>query len=87
MRYTVLWTPEAEEQLAAIWIESSNRQAIREASQRIDESLRRDPASQGESRVGNERVVHDAPLGVTFEVIEADRTVFVIEVWQYRSRP
>ena len=83
MKYTVLWTPAAEEHLAAIWIDAPNRNAVTEAVNSMDSSLRNNPASQGESRHGSLRITFWPPLGVNFEVVQEDRTVYVVAVWSF----
>jgi hypothetical protein len=51
MRYTVLWTPAAEEGLAAIWLRSEARNQVTHAADSIDVLLpRRRPRARGVSR-------------------------------------
>ena len=83
MTYTVLWTPEAENDLATIWIESEDRKAVATAANAIDTLLREQPQSQGESRYDSVRVMFAAPLGIDFEVVEEDRAIYVLTVWSF----
>ena len=39
MRYTVLWSPDAENDLAAIWLDANDRSAVTAAGNQIDASL------------------------------------------------
>ena len=81
MRYTVLWVPSAERDLAAIWIDSKDRTAVASAANTIDALLRDDAPSQGEPCFDTVRSVVVTPLGVDFEVFEEDRIVRVLAVW------
>ena len=47
-------------------------------------SSRRTPRLCGESRGGALRVVFAGPLGFEYEIIEDDRQVRVLTVWQVR---
>jgi hypothetical protein len=43
MRWTVVYLPDAEAQLADLWTRASDRQAVTDASDRLDRLLRDDP--------------------------------------------
>ena len=81
MKYTVLWTSPAEDQLAAIWLRVEDRRKVTSAAQAIDALLREDPQERGESRSGTKRIMFAPPLGVDFNVLEDDRLVYVLGVW------
>ena len=81
MKYTVVWKPAAERDLAQLWLEAENRHAVTAAARRIDRVLQTNPAEQGESRSGAMRVMFVDPLGVFFHVNEPDRVVSVVKVW------
>jgi plasmid stabilization system protein ParE len=83
MKFSVVWTPTAQDDLARIWLQASDRSAVSSAAQTIDQALERDPQEQGESRRESVRVLMVTPLGVDFEVIEEDRRVYVLTVWSY----
>lgn len=88
MNFRVLWTPVAEQQLADLWISASDRGAITAAANEVDRLLAANPLAQGESRFDQLRVTFEAPLGVEYEVHEADRLVYVLAVWSFgRERP
>jgi plasmid stabilization system protein ParE len=82
MTYTVVWVPSAESDLATLWVNSADRQAVAEAADRIDAALRRGAPTCGESRSGRRRVHFDPPLGVDFEFDDQDRTARVLAVWR-----
>lgn len=42
MKYSVIWSPEAEQELALLWIGTSNRDAITNAANSVDLILRDD---------------------------------------------
>ena len=82
MRYTVLWSPDAENDLAAIWLDASDRSAVTAAGNQIDALLRQDAHLQGESRYGRLRILFIPPLAIDFEVIHDDRIARVLTVWR-----
>jgi plasmid stabilization system protein ParE len=82
MKYTVTWRKSAENDLAEIWLAAHDRQAVTDAANLIDTSLRRNPLVCGESRLGNTRVMFVPPLVVYFDVYELDRRVLVRAVWR-----
>lgn len=86
MRYTVVWTTDAEQELASIWLNAKDRSAVTSAVLRIDMALREDPLLEGESRSGMFRVIHELPLGVDFRAVEEDRMVYVVAVWYVERR-
>jgi hypothetical protein len=81
MRYTVVWTKSAEDELAVSWLSADNRNAIRLASDRIDVLLRSNPMKVGRERADETRMLFVPPLAVVFEVRELDRIVVVLSVW------
>lgn len=81
MNYEVLWTPNAEGRLATIWMAASDRNAIAFAADMIDDLLAADPGSLGEVVFDTVRRCSIPPLGVDFEILEADRMVYVLSVW------
>jgi plasmid stabilization system protein ParE len=81
MRYTVLWTPNAEQDLAAVWLNAADRAAVTIAADLIDQLLAQNPEQQGEIFFDTVRTLVISPLGVDFEVIPDDRIVYVLTVW------
>ncbi len=82
MNHTVVWKPAAEQELASIWNESSDRADVTAAANAIDRLLRTSPQDQGESRNGITRIMFVHPLGVIFDVQQQDRLVSVLRVWR-----
>ncbi len=83
IKYTVLWTPTAEQELAAIWMDAPDRGAVTSAASSIDALLAENADRQGESRHGNVRIMFAAPLGIEFDLLEEDRMVYVLAVWPF----
>ena len=83
--FRVEWTRAAQNELAAIWTrsDSSKRTAVTRAAHRIDQVLSSNPLDAGESRVGDERIFHESPLGILFVVDDAGRTAYVFHVWDF----
>ena len=83
MNYTVVWLPVAEQQLAEIWLSSSQRLAVSTAAEEIDEELGLHPLEIGESREDTNRIIITRPLVATYQVEVADRIVRVVNVRLY----
>jgi len=81
MKYTVTWKPDAEAELAAIWNAATDRSAIAQAANKIDHLLATNPAEQGESRTQSIRILFVEPIGIFFDVNDADLLVSVLRVW------
>ena len=79
MRYTVTWLPGVESALASIWTRAADKQAISDASNRIDRLLAVVPLSIGIARAGSRRLVL-GPLEVAYTVSVPDCLVEVIYV-------
>lgn len=86
MKFTVVWSPDAEGELARIWNQATDRRSIADAANLLDRVLGTDPNNLGESRQSGIRIAHCLPLGIRFEVLEQDQLVRVLAVWQCRSR-
>ena len=84
MRYTVLWSPDAENDLAAIWLAANDRTAVTAAGNQIDTFLHQDAHLQGESRHGRLRILFIPPSAVDFEAIRDDRIARVLTVWRWQ---
>ena len=68
MRYTVLWSPDAENDLAAIWLDANDRTAVTAAGDQIDAFLHQDAHLQGESRHGRLRILFIPPWRSTLRL-------------------
>jgi hypothetical protein len=81
MRFRVSWTPLAEQDLAAVWLNADDRNAVTRAATAIDQLLADDPETRGEPLFDTVRTVCLDPLGVHFEVVDADLIVYVLTAW------
>jgi plasmid stabilization system protein ParE len=81
MRYTVVWTPTALQDLAKLWTTAANRNAVSTASDHIDYVLARNPHGVGESRSDGARILIVKPLAVVYQVEDLDCLVTVGAVW------
>jgi hypothetical protein len=84
MKYTVIWLKKAEDQLARLWTDASDRAAVTAAADTIDSLLRWRPAERGESRSERSRILIEGVLAVLFEINEEDRLVYVTAVKRCR---
>jgi hypothetical protein len=80
MRYTVSWMPRTEGQLATIWMNAVDRNAVTVAIHELEERLAEDPENEGESRAGDERITFELPLSVLFQVFPDDLKVEVYTI-------
>jgi hypothetical protein len=86
MTFTVLWSQNAEDKLALLWLSSTDRQAVTDAADNIDAILRRQAETAGESRPMGRRILHETPLGVIYSVSHDDRMVLVLDVWRFGTK-
>lgn len=82
MKFTVIWTPGAEQELARLWLNAIDRTDIAAAADQIDAGLVHDPHSAGESRGGATRIVILTPLAVLYDVDEPNRKVTIWDLWR-----
>lgn len=80
MRFTVIWSQFAQDQLADLWMNSGNRNAVTAAQHQIDQLLLVDPHLQGLQFFGD-RVLVVLPLRVRFFINWMDMIVEVYDVW------
>ncbi len=79
--YQIIWKPQAEEQLAAIWIEHPFlRDYVTKQAHLIDIRLKGNPLLEGESRAGATRVAIFGNLVVFFDVIQDDLRVEILAI-------
>jgi hypothetical protein len=83
MKYTVVWLPHAENELARLYNAARDKQAVTDAANQLERELSRSPGVVGESRGIKLRVTFEKPLGILYEVSEADRKVQLIHVWRF----
>ena len=74
----------AENELAMLWMESQDREAVTLSANEVDRRLRFNPRQQGESRSHGRRIAVVPPLGVVYRVNDDDRLVHVLHVWRFQ---
>jgi hypothetical protein len=79
MRYTVVYMPAAINDLASIWIQAPDQQAVADATDEIDRLLAQSPETLGRPYNGY-RILRVSPLEVVYEVSPDDCLVRVFEV-------
>jgi hypothetical protein len=85
MKFTVVYLPSAEEQLAELWLKAEDQEAFAGAANEIERMLASNPLGVGESRVASLRIVFEPPLAVVYDVREADSLVKVWAVWAWKT--
>ena len=65
-RYTVVWPQSSLDELADIWLNSSDRDAVTTAAHQIDRELAEDPATKGLHLSEGLRALYVQPLRVLF---------------------
>jgi hypothetical protein len=81
MRYTVGWAETALQQLARIWVEAADREAVNREVDLIDAELQNDPDLKGDDYYGDRDIVLPI-MWVLYHVYPDDRTVRVLQVGQ-----
>jgi hypothetical protein len=82
VRYDVVWAPEAEDELAALWLASTDRPAFSRAVAAVEAALERQPLYLGTPlRSSVQRFLWNLPVGVEFEVVEDDKRVIVLNIF------
>lgn len=81
MNNLVLWVPGAEDSLSTMWLASSNRNRLVALAAQADAILANSPTLLGRCVFDTvyEMVIEN--LGIEYEVIEDDRHVRVLNVW------
>jgi hypothetical protein len=82
MKWTVLWSDDARDDLATIWMSARDRNAVTSAADEVDFLLTNSPQTVGESREKSLRIHFSGPLGIIFDVLAEDMQVMVISVWR-----
>jgi plasmid stabilization system protein ParE len=85
MKYTVVWSPVAESDLAKLWMASSQPASIADAANLLDRALADSADTLGESRSGGRRIAFCVPLVIDFEFEESDRMAYVLAVREITS--
>jgi len=82
MRYTVIWNPEAEKELARIWMNAPDQQAVSNAADFIDSHLAKSPERLGTDLGDGDRYLEVSPLVMIFTIERDDCLVRVTDVWR-----
>jgi mRNA-degrading endonuclease RelE of RelBE toxin-antitoxin system len=80
MRYPVVWAKSARDELAELWLSSSDRKAISDAANEIDLELQQDAPTKGVELREGLRAFFAPPIRVLFSVQDTDRLVEVLRV-------
>lgn len=80
MRFTVVWSLIALDQLAELWLNAADRNAVTIAQYLTDQFLLIDPDTQGVPFFGD-RLLVVPPLRVLFSINVMDMQVVVEQVW------
>jgi len=80
-RFTVVWEDDTENQLAAFWIDATNRRKISEAVDHIDHELSTDAHHKGIDLSEGLRCLKHSSLAAYFSVELEDR---MVKVWAIR---
>jgi len=83
MKWTVTYRPFARDELADLWLNAPDRQAVAHAADAIDRILSRDPLNAGESRGGRRRLLIEPPLAVHYSTYPDDCKVVVWHVVEW----
>jgi hypothetical protein len=75
------WEPDAEEELARIWMFADDPQAVTDASAQVDRLLTSNPLAAGEALSEGLFKLIVSPLTVFYSVESAQRTVKASWVW------
>jgi hypothetical protein len=73
-RFTVVWVKDVLDELAEIWMESNEREAITTATLEIDNLLSADPGNKGGELKEGIRFFLAPPLRVLYTINESEST-------------
>jgi hypothetical protein len=79
-KYTVVWHQGAQEELAELWMDARDRNAVTIAANVIDRELSQNAAAKGVEVSEGLRALFTPPLRILFTVNEDDRVVEVLRV-------
>jgi hypothetical protein len=84
MNYTVIWLPDAERELATVWVSSRRQAAVTRAVDELERRLARNAPAEGESRANGRRIAIEPPLAIIFRVDPAAARVTITRVWEFQ---
>ena len=79
MRFTVIWDESVQDELARIWLQAADQQAVADAADHIDHLLKFSPERVGQAYDGDRRLIVE-PLEVIYSVSMEDCMVRVLHV-------
>jgi len=79
-RYTVVWVQSAQNELADIWLNATDRNAVTVATQLIDQELSENAPTKGNDLSEGLRSLFAPPIKVIFTVRKEDRLTEVLLV-------
>ncbi|TMQ34281.1 MAG: hypothetical protein E6K70_08510 [Planctomycetota bacterium] len=79
MRFTVIWDESVQDELARIWLQAADQQAVADAADHIDQLLKFSPEGVGQAYDGDRRLIVE-PLEVIYSVSMEDCMVRVLHV-------
>ena len=79
MRYTVVWRERALQQLAGLWIDATDREAVNLTVDAIDAELLNDPDQKGDDYYGDRYVLFPL-LWALYRIYPDDLIVHVLQV-------
>jgi len=79
-RYTVVWVKSSQDELAELWMNAPDRNAVTVAAHAIDQELGEDAAVKGSELSEGLRSLFAPPLKAIFTVREDDRVAEVLRV-------
>jgi hypothetical protein len=77
IRYTVLWSKQAEDELADLWTHPSRRREVTAATDHLDSELQSNAQDKGFVLPLGLKAISRSSITLYFRVDEADRKVFV----------
>jgi hypothetical protein len=75
MRFTVVWSTTAENDLASVWLEADDREEVAAAADLLDLTLR------DEANLVSGRILFSPPIAIDFEISIEERIVRVLSRW------
>lgn len=80
MRFRLVFQKRVRDQLADVWLDAPDRNAVTAASARMEQLLRTDPLHVGMARKGTDRVLFVEPIVIHYRVILDDYKVVLLDI-------
>ncbi len=84
MGYEAKWSNRAERELDQYELTDVETCALEEAIRRVEAALAKDPRAVGVMQLVSTRMLTDAPLGIVYDIIEADKIVIISSAWFFK---